>query len=426
MKELLLEPGITQIIALLILFAILILSLFVLEKNISSFSESKTSLKCAAVSVFVFAVEYFFSVRYIKVFGYGITEAYMKIPMWIVWVFIVICLILLVLEMKNINKTIVLDNSSVKEALDKMSVAVCYFDSDGEVRLCNNAMRMLYLEMTGKEVSNIFEFKKDLNEALKRSGWKQKITGKELFLLLGKKAYSYEEHIITDNKGREFTEEKLSDFTEFYETGSKLDEQTRSLKEMSYKLKDLSDDAIELIRQNEILSAKMKLHDQMGAGLVAVRMLLVSNGSEEEEKQAINILKSAVNVLKNDNDYHMGREKLEDILWNAKAVGVDVRLEGKLPENRVIADIFLMAIQEALTNSVKHGYATAMSIIINNTSEENSITISNNGVLPSKKISPKGGLHNLNSYVNNLGGEMIIEAETEVTLKISIPIKNGE
>ena len=52
------------------------------------------------------------------------------------------------------------------------------------------------------------------------------------------------------------------------------------LPEISRELRYLSDNVLILTREREVLAAKTKLHDQMGAGLTAIRQNLLQ-GSED-------------------------------------------------------------------------------------------------------------------------------------------------
>ena len=61
------------------------------------------------------------------------------------------------------------------------------------------------------------------------------------------------------------------DVTKQYHEKINLTKQTEKLKEISRELRYLSDNVLILTREREVLAAKTKLHDQMGAGLTAIR-----------------------------------------------------------------------------------------------------------------------------------------------------------
>lgn len=65
------------------------------------------------------------------------------------------------------------------------------------------------------------------------------------------------------------------DVTKQYHEKINLTKQTEKLKEISRELRYLSDNVLILTREREVLAAKTKLHDQMGAGLTAIRQNLL-------------------------------------------------------------------------------------------------------------------------------------------------------
>ncbi len=69
-----------------------------------------------------------------------------------------------------------------------------------------------------------------------------------------------------------------------------------------------------------MLSAKTKLHDDMGAGLIAIRHILINNRTEEAET-AMDLFRRAVSAIKYDNAYPQGHSELDRFLQDAEAIG---------------------------------------------------------------------------------------------------------
>ena len=72
-----------------------------------------------------------------------------------------------------------------------------------------------------------------------------------------------------------------------------LTKQTEKLKKISKELRYLSDNVLILTREREVLAAKTKLHDQMGAGLTAIRQSLMQESADYSD--AVRLLRQAVN-----------------------------------------------------------------------------------------------------------------------------------
>lgn len=70
------------------------------------------------------------------------------------------------------------------------------------------------------------------------------------------------------------------DITKQYHEKINLTKQTEKLKEISRELRYLSDNVLILTREREVLAAKTKLHDQMGAGLTAIRQSLMQESAD--------------------------------------------------------------------------------------------------------------------------------------------------
>ena len=118
---------------------------------------------------------------------------------------------------------------------------------------------------------------------------------------------------------------------------------------------------------------------------------------------------------------------------------MEVAVNGMLPDEPGAADIFMLAMHECLTNSIRHADATRLSVSfyspeIGDEYTENSVffekayrvVITNNGRRPDKEIVPGGGLSNLEKYITNYGGVMKITSVPEFILEVTLPFREGE
>ena len=94
---------------------------------------------------------------------------------------------------------------------------------------------------------------------------------KEMYLFPDGKACDYQENEVIDSDGNVYTEAVFMGISKQYHEKINLTKQTEKLKEISRELRYLSDNVLILTREREVLAAKTKLHDQMGAGLTAIR-----------------------------------------------------------------------------------------------------------------------------------------------------------
>ena len=344
------------------------------------------------------------------------------VPIFLLWG-IVACVNLLCLwEMIGLHrlKGQGLNRNSVKEAMDRIPSGICYFTKNGSVKLCNLQMYRLFHSLAGKDLQNLSELK----AALDICGSKTNVIclSKELqnYLFPDGRVWRYRESLVKDEEGITYTEAVFSDLTEQYERELELKKRTKDLKEISRKLRRLSDNALILTREKEILAAKTKLHDQMGAGLTAIRQILQHQEAVENEN-AVGLLRQAVSAVKNDNEYPPEKDELAKFIQDAGTVGVKVNLDGNLPECEELSFVFLIAMRECLSNGVR--YAGAAELWIDMREDDNivSIHITNDGMPPESEIVPKGGLQNLYRFVLDCGGKMKIQSKPSFALTVTLP-----
>ncbi|MCI6997998.1 MAG: hypothetical protein MR936_14720 [Eubacterium sp.] len=116
---------------------------------------------------------------------------------------------------------------------------------------------------------------------------------RQTYLFPDGKAWRYRQSEVKASDGATYTEAVFSDITELYNKNLELKVQIKQLNAISRELKWLSDNALILTREKEVLSAKTKLHDDMGAGLIAIRHILHHNRTEEEAN-AMDLFRQAV------------------------------------------------------------------------------------------------------------------------------------
>lgn len=137
---------------------------------------------------------------------------------------------------------------------------------------------------------------------------------------------------MKDKEGNVYIEAVFSDVTKQYHEKINLTRQTEKLKEISRELRYLSDNVLILTREREVLAAKTKLHDQMGAGLTAIRQSLAQENADYSN--AVRLLRQAANAIWNDNQYPLEEGEFERFLQDARTIGVRVRWHRLLTKGR--------------------------------------------------------------------------------------------
>lgn len=350
-------------------------------------------------------------------------DAILPLPMWLLWCIVGIACILLISEtvIWYCQKGKMLSHRSVKQAIDTLPSAICYFAPFGAVKLCNLQMHRLFRSLAQSDMQSFAELQKALEECDTKSGIIRLADVRQTYLFPSGKAWSYSQTEVTASDGVVYTEVIFSDVTELYKKNLKLKEQTRQLEKISRDLKILSDNVSTMTKEKELLAAKTRLHDQMSAGIIAMRRILQQEQTTEETADAVRLFQKAVSAIKNDNEYQLERSELAEFIRDADSIGVKVELNGEMPQQQEQYRIFVIAMRECLTNSVRHADATRLTIYIQNDDCSVSLHITNNGKPPERKVTPKGGLLNLYNHITNLGGTMEIQSEPVFALTVTVP-----
>lgn len=310
---------------------------------------------------------------------------------------------------------------AVKEALDTLPSAVCYFTSAGTIKLCNKAMYDLYREMTQSDLQSFAELNRalagcDENTDIIRDG--------NIFLFPDGRAWQYSSENVVTAEGKVYTETVFDDVTGLYEKKKELRQQSLELKKMYGELKALSDNVLEVTREQEILNLKSRLHDQMNMGVASIRQILRQNTASEENTAAIEQFRRAIQVLREEN---AGPEDdVSEFIRDAGVSGVRVSIDGELPDDEQTLHLVLLIMREACVNAARHADATALSVHSSLTGNSITICITNNGRQPEKDVTPKGGLANLGRYITDAGGVMNICSRPEFILTVTLPLKEQE
>ena len=427
MKNFYLSSASAQTMLLIALFLTLILSLFLL---LAAYGRQRDKWKkYLHLSVFLF----FLILLSVLADAFSqMTEGlayriWLPFPMWLLWCVTFAADLLLLWDMAGLRRPgkQALSRDSIKQALDMLPSGICYFTPSGSVKLCNRQMDSLFRTISQSDLQTLAELQEALKDCDACSGVICLSKERQTYLFPDGKAWRYRQTEVKASDGALYTEAIFSDITELYSKNLELKAQIKRLKAISRELKWLSDNALILTREKEVLSAKTKLHDCMGAGLIAIRKILHHNRTEEAAN-AIDLFRQAVSAIKNDNAYPLGRSELDRFLQDAEAIGIKVNLSGELPEQEDLRCVMILAMRECLTNSVRHAGATTLHIAAEKNGDSVSVKITNDGKAPETEVVPKGGLHNLYRHITDCGGTMEIQSKPVFALTVVLPaIKEG-
>ena len=407
-----------------IMIAMLIILILSLLSSIVSLTDKKSKI-VGYINIILFLLISVVLTILANIF-YQINEKYISetiflIPVSYLWVIILITFVFLIYEMLiyYCKGDEYLGSNSIKQAMDMLPCAVCYFSTSGTVKLCNLQMYRLFHNMAKKELQSLDDLIQALNECDNKNGIIRLSDVRQTYLFPDGKVWRYSQsEIIAD--GETYTEALFSDVTDLYEKNLELQRQTVQLEKISRDIKQLSDNVQTLAKEKETLIAKSKLHDQMGTGLLAIRQILRQKKTSEENSLAVKQFRQAIMILQQENTHPL--DDIAEFIEDAAVSGIQVEIMGELPTGKNILYLLLPILREACVNAARHADATSLYVDSTIANKSVTIVITNDGKVPDGEIVPRGGLANFQKHIAEVGGNMQIQSQPIFKLIITLPV----
>ncbi len=290
--------------------------------------------------------------------------------------------------------------ASIKEAMDDLPMASCYFAPRGTVKLCSRRMAGLYRAMTGRDLQTLTELRAALTDCVDRGIGRTRDGG--YVFPDGSVWYYQERETLAD--GVRYTEAIFTDGTELFAANDELERDDRELLRVNEKLQKMYARAEDRVREREYLAFKMKIHDDIGQSLSVLRQTLQSGASQEKTERQVKKLSLAAETLVYSPGAGSG-DPYDALLAEVAELGVEIKLDGMLPIEPDIYDLVVQAIRECLTNCVRHAHGAAVSVRITGIPGGYTVRITNDGERPRGPIREGGGLSALRQSIENAGGD---------------------
>ena len=312
----------------------------------------------------------------------------------------------------------VLSPSSVKETLDNLDSGICFGDGNGRIILVNRAMATLSSVLIGSYPQTVGELSDALVHA-DRDGKIEKISD-NLFRFPDCKVWRFITVPFEDKSLVGFTQTTAQDVTEIYATNEEIRAENARIREAIEETKKLMVRLSDRVREQETLALKIKVHNDIGASLIALSQLLSCENYENAEEQ----LRDLQRAVWHFNTSKTSRETVEDVKKQAVSMGINLVFDGRMPEGEKNEKIFVLAAKECVTNCSKHARGDVVNVKMVEKKDLYIVTITNNGVPPKEEIKEGGGLTSLRQTVENAGGEMIVSHAPEFSLVLKLPREN--
>lgn len=309
---------------------------------------------------------------------------------------------------------------SVINAIDTLHTGVLFSENDGTVLLCNHQMQKIMIAITGKVFRNSIQFYDMLISNKQELKYKKaELDGQMVYLFPDGSAWMFTKTDILFRMKR-YIHISVADVSKLWELTVKLQTQD---KELRYKRDELKKRITSLQMRNkekELENAKMRAHDILGQRL-SVILRMIQNDHKMDYDLLMSLSKGLLEKLKEEQSEIKPYDELESIQQIFATIGVEIKLDGKLPQNEQQAYLFVDIIREASTNAVRHGFATNIDIKVESIENLYNIRIVNNGHTTTAPIIQGSGIGVMRKKILASGGSLDIIFQPFFTLVVILP-----
>ena len=374
--------------------------------------QRKMLLQDSALLIVIFLITSGLCARQRMFYGEEDSMILFKIP-YVILIVIGICGFLYVgMKIFGIHKyrKSCLRENAVQESLDNLP--------NGMPKLMNRKMYQICQDLAGRDIQNITELKEALGHPLKENVFYD--VDLKVYCFADGSVWKFSEKEITTTAGDRFFQFLASEVSELYRNKVLLKEENQKLQEMSVAMKELSKNVITLTREEEMLSMKMRVHDNLGYSVLAAQRMLMRE-SETGQDIFFSQWKQTLDLLNKDNESVEGEQLHRQVQERAEILGVKIIYTGEKVWESHISELMDIILLEALSNCVRHAGASELYVKCSSGEQEWIMVITDNGQKTEKNVKEGGGLSDIRKRVEQCGGTLRICAESKFSMTVKIP-----
>ncbi len=332
----------------------------------------------------------------------------------------------------------------IRTAIDSYPGGICIASNSGRVILVNLKLNELYEKLTGHLVVNVLASWKELkqfehNDTCERlvqpwitEGMKDTDDDQAerlFFSIDGSEIWRFRMQWLNEN----MIQIDAAEITKLYRHSEEVYKNNIRLRQMQYRQKALLKNIVAINENKEILSAKMRIHDEFGERIIETWKIV----SDDQLKTSGRLLKerwkrtlqefSNIPMVRSDRHTAMRNE----LMQVSEMIGCRIVMTGDEPEDETAQRLLYAAIRESLSNAVEHAHASELYVMIESKRGYYRAEISDNGNAQnpesisednSHAISEGNGLTALRSRLEQEGASMQIVQRGGIILVIEIPV----
>lgn len=327
---------------------------------------------------------------------------------WLSWiaVLIAVTLVMALLLAGSIryNKNHITPNA-IKLCADRMPCGICYWRDSGRVIFSNDCMKHLCISLTNKPLLNGNHFRAALTDG---------------YLTVDGKAWRFVCRDLTLD-GEPLHEMIASDVTEEYAKTEMLRKDTEELSRINRELQEHHLRITDTVRKQEILQAKVNIHDEMNR--LMLRTVVADCHNKAELASVFSLWKrNALLLCMEAETDKMAVDKIENL---AEQMNIRLVWKSELPESLTDKqrELFFSAFSEAIINAAKHAEAETLTVSFAETDNDLFCTFENDGKITGN-TQFTGGLANLSLLAKEQNAVVTAEADQTFRLSVIFPQKD--
>ncbi len=309
----------------------------------------------------------------------------------------------------------------IKESFDNLPMALCFFNRRGIACLVNRRMLWVSTQLLGSSVQTLSELEQALESPPDTVA--QLSTQPPTYRFPDGSILRFTQEVIQDAEGDQYTQVTASDVTELVQKQYALAAENQRLEDANQRLRQLMERMPEIVREEEILTMKMQIHDDIGHSILSARCALLQESDLHTIQENAAVWEKSISLLQRANRMPQPDDALEYAISRGKALGVQVVLEGTLPTAVQNRQLLALALSECVTNCVRHAGGSELYVRLRCAGNTLTVTITNNGAIPEETIREGGGLSALRRKIAAAGGRMTVYSRPRFALVVMLPSK---
>ena len=401
------------------LFALWALSLCLVDTGSAVRAAVRKRIRFAAPALFLFVPAFFlWQVIFDLYLSFGSGKAYSvtltlcRLPA-VVWfaafsILTVASVFQLVLNIRYDRNYVT--PGAIKLFLDRIPCGICCSRENGMVLFSNVCMNRLCEAVTGEPLLNGNHFREAVSAGiLPAEGKMWRFSCRD---------------IVSD--GERLIEMIASDVTAEYSRTEALEKDKEELSRINRELGEYYLGIDEAVRRQEILSAKVSIHEEMNRLMLST--VAADAGDAEELDRIFALWEQNAFLLSSEAEESEGSDAADGAKKLADALKIRLLWDGSIPASLTgkQRNLFFAAVREAIVNAVKHAKAKMIRVSFEETEESDRCHFTNGGAVVPGEVRFTGGLSYLSALAKEQGASVSAEAGEEFTLSLSFPKKKNQ